>query len=280
MPHLQDSRLVQLLAEADQAKQLIVDQGDPTGQIALALHNLFHDIGLRLYEIVPRPAPGFSPEPDAIDTLTTSKPHFESDGWYTDEVDGDALPLFTEGDLGDTFETDIPEEEGAATPLPRAPVVDDLDLMGLAALQRDASDPKGQIALLRVGAEAPDWVEPLVQLLDLLRPPGDLLAPAAMPEEASKVQWAAGVIEERLPGLPERIQLAVLGLLGSRALNLAAHLDVDVGPRLALDRLKRFRDNQGLPYVASLAPGPHPELDTWAEDARAFWALLRPNTPK
>jgi len=278
MPHLQDSRLLQLLAEVDQAKQLIADQGDPTGQIALALRNLFHDLGVRLHEIVPPSLPGFEPEPDAIDTLTTAKPHFESDGWYTDEVDGDALPLFTEGDLGDAFETDIPEEEGAQPPLPPAPVVDDLELVGLAALRHDASDPNGQIALLRAGAEAPEWVEPLGQLLDLLRPPDDLLAPAAMPEEASKVQWAAGVIEERLPGLPERIQLAVLGLLGCRALNLAAHLDVDVGPRLALDRLKRFRDDQQLPYVASLAPGPHPELDTWAEDAEAFWVLLRPKS--
>ncbi|MCB9677491.1 MAG: hypothetical protein H6737_20450 [Alphaproteobacteria bacterium] len=275
MPVLEDPRLLQLLGEADNALALIAQQGDPTGEIAEALDSLFRDIGRYVHELA-RAAPTFAPL-TPVD-VQTDRAHFESDGWYTDEIDGDALPLFTEGELhGDEEQTDIPEPDNVTAPEPPAPVeIDDIDVVPLAALQRDASDADGELARLRVGHEVPSWGPAVAELLELLAPPDDLLASSAMPEEASKVQWAAGVLEERLSGLPTTVQLAVLGMLAARALNLAAHLDVDIGPRRALERLKAYRDALDLPFVSGLLPGPHPECDTWAEDAMAYWALLHP----
>jgi hypothetical protein len=116
----------------------------------------------------------------------------------------------------------------------------------------------------------------LYALLSLLTPPADLLDPAAMPDEASKVQWASGELSGRLADAAREVQIAVLAMLAARARNVALHLEIDIGPRMAIDRLKRYRDHEDLPWVQGLVPNARPELDSWADDARAYWELLRP----
>ncbi|MEZ4318257.1 MAG: hypothetical protein R3F61_12175 [Myxococcota bacterium] len=275
MSVLEDPRLLQLLGEADSARTLI-DQGDPTGEIAAALESLYRDLGAHLHGLLRSRMPAVQ----GLD-LPSGRPadpsHFESDGWYTDEIDAGSLPLFTEGELDDESETDIPVPDRVTAPRTGPAELDDVDVVALRDLELDATSPEGQLARLRVGVEPPPWGHALTELADLLTPPDDLVAVAGMPEEASKVQWAASVLDERLAPLPTSVQLAVLGMLAARAHNLAAHLDIDVGPRRALDRLKRYRDTHDLPFVAGLMPGARPEHDTWAEDASAFWALLRPS---
>lgn len=118
-------------------------------------------------------------------------------------------------------------------------------------------------------------LEPLDALLQVIVPPRDLSDPETMPEEVAKVQWASGELEGRLEGLPDALQTAVVGLLASRTRNMAAHLDVDIGPRRTLERLRRFREHQDLPWVGGLLPDARPERATWAADARAYWELLR-----
>lgn len=130
----------------------------------------------------------------------------------------------------------------------------------------------GALATLR-GSSLP-WREALDDLLDLIVLPPDLRDPAAMPTEASKVQWGSGELGGRISRFPEPVQQALLALLAARARNLATYLDVDIGPRMALDRLKRVRASQDLPWVVGLTPNAQPETDSWANDARAFWTLL------
>ena len=158
-----------------------------------------------------------------------------------------------------TFHRHLAEEE---------PVPDAIIRLGDLLRQRGT----GPLATLR-GSSLP-WREALDDLLDLILMPPDLRDPSSMPTEASKVQWGSGELGGRINRFPEPIQQAVLGLLAARARNLATYLDVDIGPRMALDRLKRVRASQDMPWVVALTPNAQPETDSWANDARAFWTLL------
>jgi len=70
------------------------------------------------------------------------------------------------------------------------------------------------------------------------------------------------------------VQQALLGMLAARARHLQEKLEVDVGPRLALDRLRRYRKQAGLPPVVGLLPDRGPEAGAWAEDAKRWWTVL------
>lgn len=150
----------------------------------------------------------------------------------------------------------------------------------LLAYRRELEGPAGESLSLDTIAERMEALgsveNDLGELLDLLRPPRDLVDPRVMPDEASKVQWASGELAGRLADSPSCVQAAVLGMLAARARNVAEHLDVDIGPRMAIDRLRRYRDQQDLPSVAGLSPNARPERASWADDARAFWEMLRP----
>lgn len=139
-------------------------------------------------------------------------------------------------------------------------------------LQQLRSTGDGPLAVAR-GSSLP-WREPLDELLDLIALPIDLADPTAMPTEASTVQWASGELQNRIARFPEPVRQALLGLLAVRARNLASHLDVDIGPKMALDRLKRIRSTHELPWVVALLPNARPETGSWTNDARAFWELL------
>jgi hypothetical protein len=314
-----DARIRKLLAEADSARSLIATRGDPTGEVGRALDSLYRDLGAHLHRLMSdetqddslppggslEAGGGFAAPYDATAETETEVElpdpdtggSFERDGWYTDEVDDDSVPLFESGDLATDEHTDVPESTAsvpdsgvvarpaeADAPTPSRDDVEELDRVRLEELVAASRAESGALAELRaVWADrsavddAPEWVAPTMEFIDLLGMPEDLLASAAMPEEASRVQWAAGQVDARLPDWPVPVQTALLGMLAARALNLAAHLDVDVGPRRALARLKRYRATHDLPVVAGLAAGPHPERDTWAEDARAWWSLVGPN---
>lgn len=178
----------------------------------------------------------------------------------------------TWGDLPDEDDlTDIPDPSsflGHAAPEeePPGPVV------RLETLQALRSSGDGPLAVHR--GSSLSWREPLDELLDLITLPGDLADPAVMPSEASTVQWASGELQNRIARFPEPVRQALLGLLAVRARNLASHLDVDIGPKMALDRLKRIRSSHELPWVVALMPNARPETGSWVTDARAFWELL------
>ena len=62
--------------------------------------------------------------------------------------------------------------------------------------------------------------------------------------------------------------------MAARARHLQEVLEVDVGPRVALDRLRSFSQASGLSWVAGLDPNGSPERNTWAEDAVTWWNKL------
>lgn len=266
------------MREADEAMELLAKPGD-RGSVQSALNSVYRDLGAHFHDLVRGRAPvsraGFAAADDDHTSLPEeSEAPEESSGWYTEEEETN-VPMFTDGDFGGTdLETEIPESQTLTNASDPDSNPEDLPLVTLAALKRD-SRSSGDLARLRPGADPAPWLEDLQGWLDMLSPPDDLLDLTAMPEEASRVQWATTQLD-RLISYPHAIQLAVIAMLAARALHLASHLDVDVGPRMALDRLKRFRDIHALPYVGGLMPGPRPELSSWAEDAQALWHLLRP----
>lgn len=178
----------------------------------------------------------------------------------------------TWGDLPDEDDlTDIPDPSSflsrpAAEAEPPGPVV------RLDELRQLRATGNGPLSVTR--GSSLSWREPLDELLDLIAIPGDLADPSLMPSEASTVQWASGELQNRIARFPEPVRQALLGLLAVRARNLASNLDVDIGPKMALDRLKRIRSSHELPWVVALLPNARPETGSWVADARAFWELL------
>lgn len=236
---LDNPRVQELLAQAEDAVTLMQDDADPTAghDVADALTAIYGELGRAVHGLARQAKRTAAPTPK----LSAVAPHDD----YTGEDDLTAIPGPEELLL---------REEAF---LPSRPVA--IDLQSLAGVMGTSS---------RSGD--------LYALLSLLTPPVDLIDPASMPEEASKVQWASGELSGRLADAAREVQIAVLAMLAARARNVAAHLDVDIGPRMALDRLKRYRDHEDLPWVQGLLPNARPEHDTWAEDAAAYWALLRP----
>lgn len=281
MKLLDSPRVRELLNEAEQALAMLDSRTDARADVKEALDSIYRDLGKFVHGLARQDksarvektlASALSiPEPlDAGQPLTPPRR-----GWYTDEVDLGGRPLFTEGDLDD--ETDIPEPDAMLRIEPEVSDEQPRVVRRLHALETDAE--QGALHELRA-VDLPVWSPLLVAFLELLVLPDDLLDSAAMPEEASKVQWASGELNGRLPELPESIQVSVLGMLAARARNLQAHVDLDIGPRMALDRLKRYREVNELPWVVGLLPGARPERDTWAEDATVFWNLLNPGAPR
>ena len=85
---------------------------------------------------------------------------------------------------------------------------------------------------------------------------------------------ASSELVSRLVGLPAEVQVWFLGLLAARCQRLIEVLEVVVGPRLSLDRMRRYALSNDLPTVAGLDASPRPEYGSWAEDARQWWAVL------
>lgn len=141
----------------------------------------------------------------------------------------------------------------------------------LAQRDGDAHNPFGQ---LRRG-ERPTWWYRLDELLAMLALPASFADLQELGVEASRVQWATTDLAPRLVGIPAEVQVGVVALLGARAQHLRHRLDIDVGPRLSIDRLQRYRIDEDLPPVAALQPTPRPERGSWESDARAWFALLR-----
>lgn len=129
-------------------------------------------------------------------------------------------------------------------------------------------------APLKDQGERADWMQPLADLLTVLALPEDTEEPGELAAEACRVQWATLRLDADWRGMPMAIQAALLGLLASRARHVQDHLAVDVGPRLALERLAEYRQRAGLSKVEGLYPERSAQTGSWAEDARRWWDTL------
>lgn len=272
---LRNPRVRELLQALDEADRLRRELSD-TRDVDEAREGLLRDLGTAVYLLartygdamvpVDPGGPGsdgqYTDELPADDGLQT-----EDTSWYTSEVPRASDRLFDPGDLDD--QTEIPESSTTLIEPPAEGFDDDYGVETLTAMKRRAETP-GE-SLWELGHDDPTWKHHVVDFLGLLALAGD---DDDLAVEASRVQWASGELERRLPGLPAEVQLCFLGLLAARAHHLREHLDVDVGPRLALDRLDRYRVGNELAPVCGLVATPRPERGSWARDARMWYQLL------
>jgi hypothetical protein len=123
-------------------------------------------------------------------------------------------------------------------------------------------------------APGTEWIERLADLLELIANPVDLSSPADLAAEASLVQWSTSDLDAAWAPFPPAIKAALLGLLAARARHVQDHLAIDVGPRIALERLATYRERTGLVKVEGLYPERAPQSGTWQADAARWWETL------
>jgi hypothetical protein len=284
------SRVLELLAEARRAlalKTRLVGAGKDPAAVEEALDGLYRDLGRAmvtaaeidgglLFAALRRPEP----------------PDYElerEESWYSDEQELDPLgprpvePLFDpdeleDGPIPESLQSEL-DESTPVIPIEReftdSETPKDFVVATIASLgSRASADPTTPVAQLRQGAPTP-WKAALAELVGLLELPASFADADELAVESTRLQWATNELEPRLADFPADLRAAVLGLLGARAHHLKLRLDSDVGPRVLLDRLQRYRIEHHLPAVAALLPIPRPEHATWEEDARRWWTLLR-----
>jgi len=298
MPDIESHpRLLELIGLAKDAATLhqqMKARNEATTQVDEAIGAIYSDIGRLVYRLMSQgsraesadTAEGsdddratFLPftEEATQSTVPTEEEVAERMNWYTDEVEvDDAEPLFTKEDRLDEL-TDIPESDPISEEVEMDTVTDheDYEVTTIAQLRRNSGASDHPLRRLSDESSDPTWAYKLTQLLKLLELP-DSPQRDEMAVEASRVQWAASELHTRLDGLPQSIQVCIIGMLAARAQHLRVQLAIDVGPRLALDRLRRYRIDEELPTVAGLLAQPGPENDSWADDVQAWWDLLHP----
>lgn len=287
---LNNDRVRTLLRQADDATRLLerMGEGAETSEIREALTGILRDLGHEVHIVWREMVVDVGEDPEAgaddfafkkrddtsqektaesleidpntdIPEATSERPPDAEDleRWYTDEVEIQRQePLFNPGELE-------PSAEGEASGAPPG-------------LVRQAEDdvPVVPVDGFEVAPYAADeaWVKSLREFVVLLGgPPAE---GTDLTEEASKVQWAASGLDVRWGGFPPAVRTALLGLLASRARVLQEQLEVDIGPRMALDRMRKHRKLADLPSVAALGADRGPETGSWSEDARWWWRAL------
>jgi hypothetical protein len=265
MPHpADDPRVQQLLREADEAVQR---RADPATLAALHMHlgMVFHEVVRRAAAqaraadpTVARQAPLLpSTTPDATMLPDDDAEPSEPLAW-TNEIERD------EGGGGWTEDSEVPE----------GPLFDSGELDENTNFPENADADGFDLETAEHWPEGPSAFQLPADLRTLLALPPDLTSPDDLAVEASRVQWATSDLDGRFGGLPPPSLSAVLGLLSARANLLSERLDVAVGPRLAIDRLRRWRAAHGLPQVAGLEENPLPERGSWEADTRSWWAVF------
>jgi hypothetical protein len=119
------------------------------------------------------------------------------------------------------------------------------------------------------------WLVPLQDLLALLGPPTRHAQATDVAVEATRIQWATSSTSALWLDYPEPIMLALLGLLSSRARHLVEKLEVASGPKLALDRLRKYHQQKHLRPVQALYDERGPEDGSWVDDAQSWWNILQ-----
>ncbi|MEQ1567620.1 MAG: hypothetical protein ABMA64_18400 [Myxococcota bacterium] len=283
MPSATHTRVLELLAEARRAVALrgrLEAAGKDVTEVDAALAALYRDLGQGMVEAA---------EEDGgllFESLRRpEEPDYEledQESWYDDRDPPSGPravgPLFDPEDLAGIPDTELDEStpviasqrEYTDSDTPIDFVVATVAGLGSAA----TADPGHPFAQLR-GGSPPEWRPGLDGLLPLLELPTNFFDLDELRTESSRLQWATSELELRLAPLPAEVRIAVVGMLGARAHHLRDRLDSDVGPRVLLDRLQRYRLAHHLAVVAAFLPTPRPEYGTWEEDARRWSTLLR-----
>ena len=275
---LKNPRVRELLAALDEADRLAARSG-AVAEVDEARDSLLRDLGRAVHTLAKTYGesmlPVDDPELQTDAHYTDELPNQDDDtGWYTSEVPRQSGMLFEPGDIEDGT-TDIPESPHEPRESGDATMEYDYEVENAARMQLRCDDPAN--AMHQLSAEPiPTWRHAVDEFRELLQLPADPTDPDELAVEASKVQWATSELERRLAPLPAELQVCFIAMLASRAHHLREHLAVGVGPRLALDRLDRYRLANELPAVAGLLSTPRPEYGTWVNDMRQWFYLLTP----
>jgi hypothetical protein len=279
---LEHPKVKALLREADSALALLREVGDDDpGNFQAALTHIYADLGRTIHELVPSDAMFDDDEVTAVDEVMPEGT--VDDGQDDDPTDPRVTPLVlppkTKGlagrGMGSTPARKSAKKKRAA------------DRRSAAARTAATTPPPpprratkhvttpGSTPLWEgVGNKGESWIEQLGDLLEALALPFEMDSPEELAAEASLVQWSTVGLDEQWAPFPPAIQAALLGLIVSRARHLQNHLEVHVGPRLALERLGAYRTRVGLSKVEGLYPERQPQTGSWAEDARQWWETL------
>jgi hypothetical protein len=292
-------RLLELIGLAKDAAALrsqMRGRNEATTDVDDAIDAIYADIGRLVFRLIndtsaPALPPGaISPSIDAPtfiprteEATQSSQPTEEDDeereSWYTEEVYADSSqPLFSVEDRLDEL-TDVPESDPISeeVEIEADSITDheDFAVMTLRQLLTDKASSNHALNQLADSSRDPTWAYKLTQLLALLERP-ESNHPDEIAIESSRLQWAASEMGTRLDGLPESVQVCIIGMLAARAQHLRTLMAVDVGARLALDRIRRYRIDAELPTVAGLLAQPAPETGSWTDDIQSWWDLLHP----
>ena len=119
------------------------------------------------------------------------------------------------------------------------------------------------------------WLSHLRSLMSQLGRPGIALDdPGACEMEKRRLVRATTNMETRWTAFPPEIKHQLLGFVASRAQAVRTRMAVDVELRLALGRMRRFREAFNLELLASLSDDPMPEQGSWDADAEWWWKRL------
>jgi hypothetical protein len=209
-----------------------------------------------------RPVPGRRVPPSAPPSALGPSALGPPGEWSLSDVDARLEQLEELGYLVDDSTPVVPpQREYTDTATPDPPEFAIVTLVAFEARERPTPVP---------GREAD-----LDSLLALLVPPSSFSDADELAVEASRIQWATLQLADRLSVQPTELKTGMVGMLAARAQHLRLRLDDDLGPRLTLAKLQRFRLEHKLPVVAGLMPTPRPESGSWEQDARRWWACLR-----
>jgi len=278
-----------LLQEADSILRVLEQVGkeDP-GNFRQALDDIYRDLGRAVHQLAPRPD-AFDDEEATAVTGRVAEAMVAPEPTPDDEPTPPAEPPPT-----------LPPEEHTASNLAhrgvasstttrraakhqraeerRAAVAASRERRGLPTGKRPTSSTDASFGRAAVRSQAGvgegAWLEQLGDLLELIALPAHLDDPHELAAEASLVQWATVGLDAAWQPYPPAIRAALLGLLAARARNVQERLAVDVGPRIALERLGAYREQAGLSKVEGLYPERSPTTDSWAGDSREWWSTL------
>ncbi len=255
MSLVDSQRVRELVSAAEGARQLaesLQGRGKDPVDVLETLEDLHKELGELLHAwVVARMGP----------LPTEAPPAQQEDGMVIEALEAPEdfdTGIFDEGG----YEEDLPFEDTEDT--------DEVDPSFIHALASSRKAPRRQAP----PDEYPAWLLSLDQLRVSLIMPSDPESPVDLASEAARVQLATIDLDRRWSDYPQPLQLALLGLLSCRARHLADRLQVDVGPRLALNRMKRYRKVAGLPPVVGLISSQQPESGSWTRDALHWWDVL------
>jgi len=278
--------LVEQASDALHIRAKLIEKGLDTTDVDETIETIYRDLGRALHE-AHRPDLHLPPDettPPALELKgaiaevdlqaiedTESGPEATDTGsvhWHTDEAVSSGR-FFLDEDLDEANFAPLPERDDDSEHQDRmldiTPVR--ISMADIAETTQTQGEPLWELA-----NGTPAWAERVNDLIErVIAPPG-----AGLQEVSIRIQWACSDVGVRVEGLPVPVQLAILGWLGARAQALREHLEDDIGQRLALDRLRRFRVDADLPTVAPLDSMADPETGSWTDDADAWLAILAP----